>query len=238
MRPEIGAGGYARDDTTVEFYLRVNALLSRDLVVLDLGAGRGKASDDAVELRRDLVMLKGKVARVVGADVDPVVVGNPLLDEAHVIAAGAALPFADDSFDLVLCDWVLEHIDDVPGFVAELERVLKPGGWFCARTPNKWGYVGLAARLTPKPVAGAVLGRVQPGRQQQDVFQKYYRCNTLRAVAKRFPAVRWENCSYAGAATPAYHGGRRVLFRAIELFQKLVPSGMNTVLFVFIRKRG
>lgn len=238
MRPETGAGGYARDDATVEFYLRVNALLSPDHVVLDLGAGRGRASDDAVRLRRDLVTLKGKVARIVGADVDPVVVGNPLLDEAHVIPAGAALPFADESFDLVVCDWVLEHIDDVAGFVGEVERVLKPGGWFCARTPNKWGYVGLGARLTPRAAAGRLLAGAQPGRQERDVFEKHYRCNTLRAVRKSFPAAQWENCSYSGAATPAYHGGRRVLFRAIELFQKLVPAGMSTVLFVFIRKRG
>jgi SAM-dependent methyltransferase len=238
MRPEIGAGGYARDDTTVEFYLRVNALLAPDHVVLDLGAGRGRASDDAVRLRRDLVTLKGKVARVVGADVDPVVVGNPLLDEAQVIAAGTALPFADDSFDLVLCDWVLEHIEDAAGFVAEVQRVLKPGGWFCARTPNKWGYIGLAARLTPRTAAGRLLAGAQPGRQQRDVFDKHYRCSTLRAVRKSFPVAQWEDCSYSGSATPAYHGGRRWLFGAIELFQKLAPPAMHTVLFVFTRKRG
>lgn len=236
-RPEIGAAGYARDDTTVEFYLRINALLLPDHVVLDLGAGRGRSDEDDVGLRRSLVRLRGKVARVVGADVDPVVINNPLLDEAHVIEPGAALPFADNSFDVIVCDWVIEHMEDVAGLVGEIERVLKPGGWFCARTPNKWGYIGLTARLTPKALARSVLGSVQPGRQERDVFRKYYRCNTLGAVADSFPTSRWENCSYSGAATPAYHGGRRVLFRAIELFQKLAPSGMNTVLFVFIRKR-
>lgn len=237
-RPEIGAAGYARDDSTVEFYLRVNALLSPDHVVLDLGAGRGQVDEYPPGFRRNLVRLRGKVARVVGADVDPVVRDNPLLDEAHVIEVGAALPFADQSFDVVLCDWVIEHIEDVPGFAREVERVLKPGGWFCARTPNKWGYVGLAARLTPKGLAGAVIEQTQPGRQERDVFEKHYRCNTLGAVARSFPAERWKNCSYSGAATPAYHGGRRWLFGAIELFQTLAPSAMNTVLFVFMRKRG
>lgn len=237
-RPEIGAAGYARDDTTVAFYLRVNALLAPEHVLLDLGAGRGRAGEDTVALRRDLIRLKGKVARVVGADVDAVVMENPLLDEAHAIEAGAPLPFADASFDLVLCDWVIEHIEDIEGFAREVERVLKPGGWFCARTPNKWGYIGLAARFTPKSAAGRLLAGAQPGRQERDVFEKHYRCNTLGAVRKSFPAAQWENCSYSGSATPAYHGGRRALFWAIELFQKLAPKAMHTVLFVFMRRRG
>ena len=41
---------------------------------------------------------------------------------------GARLPFADASFDNVLCIEVLEHVPAPEAFVAELARVLKPGG--------------------------------------------------------------------------------------------------------------
>lgn len=44
------------------------------------------------------------------------------------VSAGAKLDFADATFDLVVSHEVFEHIDDVPGVVAELARILKPDG--------------------------------------------------------------------------------------------------------------
>jgi SAM-dependent methyltransferase len=236
FRPEIGAGGYARDDTTIEFYFRMNALLDKQSRVLDFGAGRGSSFDRDAGAARNLQALRGKVALLAGVDIDSAIQSNPSLDEAHVIGVDQPVPYENSTFDLVFCDWVVEHVENVPFFVAEIGRVLKPGGWFCARTPNKWGYIALGARLTPPIFEHRVLKAVQPDRLERDVFPKRYRLNTLRQIAGAFPAPAWRHFSYATAATPAYHGGHRLLFQAIDLFQKLMPSSMGTVLMVFIRK--
>jgi SAM-dependent methyltransferase len=45
-----------------------------------------------------------------------------------VAAAGENLPFEDASFDVVLCDNVVDHAEDPSGIVSEIARVLKPGG--------------------------------------------------------------------------------------------------------------
>ena len=56
------------------------------------------------------------------------------------LSAGSALelPFADDTFDKVICSEVLEHIPDYQIALAEIERVLKPGGLLCASVPRRW----------------------------------------------------------------------------------------------------
>jgi SAM-dependent methyltransferase len=59
--------------------------------------------------------------------------------ERVVNAAGERLPFAGSSFDLVLSHEVLEHVQDDRAAVAEMARVLKPGGRAVIFTPNR-GY--------------------------------------------------------------------------------------------------
>jgi SAM-dependent methyltransferase len=54
-------------------------------------------------------------------------------------AAGEALPFPDDSFDLALSHEVLEHVQDDYRAAAELVRVLRPGGRLVLFVPNR-GY--------------------------------------------------------------------------------------------------
>ena len=50
---------------------------------------------------------------------------------------GEAIPYPDNSWDIVFCCDVLEHVRDVPKVIAEISRVLKPGGVFCYDTLNR-----------------------------------------------------------------------------------------------------
>ena len=206
LYPETAVGGFSRVDGTIEFYTRVNALLHPDMTVLDFGAGRGLFLDDPPTYRRGLQNLRGKVARVVGIDVDPAVRENESLDEAHTVGIGEPLPLPDASVDLVVSDHVFEHVDDPDGVVAELDRVLKPGGWICARTPNRHGYIASGARLVPNRVHAKALERLQPQRQERDVFPTRYLLNTPAQLRRHFPAHRFEVVTYTHNSEPAYFG--------------------------------
>ena len=54
----------------------------------------------------------------------------------YVQGAAEALPFADDSFDLVTCQTVLIHVPDADAALAEMIRVTRPGGIVVACEPN------------------------------------------------------------------------------------------------------
>jgi SAM-dependent methyltransferase len=45
------------------------------------------------------------------------------------------MPFDDNSFDVLLCNHVLEHIDDEQKATSEIHRVLKKGGWAILQVP-------------------------------------------------------------------------------------------------------
>ena len=47
------------------------------------------------------------------------------------------MPYEDDSFDIILCNHVLEHIPDMEKALAEIKRILKPGGKAILNVPNE-----------------------------------------------------------------------------------------------------
>lgn len=237
LYPEVLAGGFSRVDGTVAFYQRVNALLRPDMMVVDFGAGRGRLAEDPVRYRRQLRQLRGKVALVLGVDVDEAVLSNPLVDQGLVVEQGQRLPIEDGTVDLVVSDFTFEHVSDPDWAAGELTRVLKHQGWLCARTPNKWGYIGIPTRLLPNRFHLAALRRLQPQKSPDDTFPTEYRLNTMTQLKQHFPPERFENCTYTLNSEPAYVGSSTVASRIVRAGYRLTPLRLGSMLFVFLRKR-
>jgi SAM-dependent methyltransferase len=235
--PETRFGGFTDVDGTVAFFNRVNALLAPSFVVLDVGCGRGAYGEDAVSLRKELRILKGKVAKVVGIDLDPAARDNPYVDEFHLIQ-GDRWPIDDESVDLVLSDNVVEHVEDPQKFFAEIGRVLKRGGYLCIRTPNRWSYVGLASTLTPNKHHSKVTSVVQEGRKAEDVFPTVYRCNSVRKLKRIMREGGFESVVYGYDAEPGYLSFSSVAYALGVLHQRIAPGFLRPSLFAFGRKTG
>ena len=234
--PEIGVAGFSHIDGTVAFYSIIAAALEPSFHLLEFGAGRGEhISDDPVVYRKSLSNFRGRVQRVVGADVDPVVASNPYVDQAVVLTPGAPLPFEDAAFDMIVSRYVFEHIDQAEETARELMRVLKPGGLLCAVTPNKWGYVAIGARLVPNRLHAKALTRVQPGRHQQDVFPTRYRMNSMGSLRRLFGKYG-HVMIYRASGEPAYYLGRMLPYAAFLLLHKLLPRPLATAIQLFVRK--
>jgi SAM-dependent methyltransferase len=238
LYPEYNAGGFSRDDEHIIFYSRVNALVHPGMRILDFGAGRGKLADDPDSYKRRLRCFRGRCARVVGVDIDPIVRRNPLLDEAHVIEPRRRLPFPEQSFDLVLSWAVWEHLEDPSWWAGELTRVVRPGGWICAWTPNRYGYIALGARLIPQRYHARVLGLLFRKPVGEDAFPTFYRLNTRRAIRQLFAADTFEDFSYAYSGEPRYHGENLLIARGVRRLNALLPEIAKAYLHVFLRKRG
>lgn len=235
--PESGFGGFSDIDGTIIFYSRVNSLLSSDSVVLDVGCGRGGYGEDKIELRRSLRVLKGKCRKVIGIDVDADAAQNPFIDEFRRLNLDdPKWPVETGSIDICLADNVLEHVSNPDGFWGELNRVLKPGGVFCFRTPNVLGYVSLIAKMIPEKYHQRLIKKGQPLRKEMDVFPAYYRCNTswkIRALMRRHG---FEGSVKLYEAEPSYLNFSKIAYCIGVLYQRLAPSIISNSIFGFVRK--
>jgi ubiquinone/menaquinone biosynthesis C-methylase UbiE len=176
-------GGYRRGDGSRTFYqwIRSTAGIAQAKV---LNVGAGPTPEPA--LRR----LRGEVGRLVGVDVDPIVMTNEDLDEAH-LSDGVSLPFPDGEFDFVYSDWTIEHVQKPVPFLREVRRVLKSGGQFFFRTTNRGHYVTMVAAHTPHWFHKLLANRVRDMTSKDHVpYPTYYLMNS--------PAVVRRNLQTAG----------------------------------------
>lgn len=228
------AGGFSPTNGTIDFYLRVSTFLRSDSVVVDLGAGRGGWYHvEKNALIRRIRDIKPHVKTFIGVDVDPAVMTNPTTTENRIME-GNRIPVEDASVDVIICDYVIEHIDDPQAFMAEINRVLRPGGVFCARTPHSFNYVSIAARLVPNSRHTSVLSGVQPARQTEDVFPTRYRMNTLRDIHRIFPG--WKSGSFIYRADPSYFFGSRIIYWLLNTLHGIMPRWFAGNLMVFLEK--
>lgn len=228
------ASGYSAMDGTVEFMLRVNSLITPVMRVLDVGAGRaGWVEHTKSKLKIELRSLRGKCAEYVGIDIDKAVLENKTTDINGLIVNGV-FPIKNESIDLILSDFVLEHVDDPSLFFSEVDRVLKPGGWFCARTPHKWHYVSIAARFIKNDKHSRWIKYIQPNRKGLDVFPTTYRMNTIGEIRRIFRG--FEDFSYIYPTEPSYFFGSEVIYKFISILHRVFPIIITGNLMVFMRK--
>lgn len=168
--------GAPKYNGTYTFYTLVRNEARSNSRLLNLGAGP--------PTHNPLCVLKGEVAEVVGADIDPVVLTNNELDCAFVIERDI-LPFPDASFDVAFSDYVLEHVEHPLAFLAEVHRVLKPGCSFFFRTPNIFHYVALVSRFTPQWVHTSVANSVRGLPEDAHApWPTFYRLNSRGVIGR------------------------------------------------------
>lgn len=238
---EIAVDNYSMRDPDVAFFSLIRSLYLRHNIqtVLDYGSGRNYYvqdfdSDLHSYFVRDLRDLRYNGAHVTAVDVSSAVLTHPTSDVQINITPGDPLPFADGQFDLVVSDFVFEHLEHPAEVSAELLRVVKPGGWIMIRTPNKFGYVAIIASLVPNRLHQKVLKFIQPYRKELDVFPVYYRVNTNSQVKKCFP-----NCEISiidDNWEPQYFYGKKWLYRINQFINHMLPSKLAVTSIFIIQK--
>ncbi|MFQ6099798.1 MAG: class I SAM-dependent methyltransferase [Anaerolineae bacterium] len=184
--------------------------------VLDLGCGRGGVME----------RLHPQAGFVAGLDPDMMSLREhraPALARACGLAE--ALPYADSSFDLVCCSWVLEHLPEPEQVFAEVARVLRFGGHFIFLTPNRCHPLVMfnqALRWTRGRLVGYLYGRAEP-----NTFPAFYRANAPVQIERLVRAAGLERVSLRFIGDPTYLAFNESLFWLACLLERVMPRRMG-----------
>jgi ubiquinone/menaquinone biosynthesis C-methylase UbiE len=210
MRP-----GWSSSGEQIEALVRGH--LTPDSRVLDLGCGRG----GMVEL------FWREVALAAGLDPDARSLDEHRAPGMPVVSGrGEQIPFAADSFDLVVCVWVLEHLRSPETVLREIRRVLRPKGHFVFLTPNlrnpllAFNRLGRALPLLQRRLVPRLYGRVEA-----DTFPVQYRANTEGAIRSLAERSGLEVAALRAVPDPTYLAFNGFMFRASVMSEGLMPRG-------------
>jgi SAM-dependent methyltransferase len=166
--------------------------------VMDLGCGAG----DSVVQFRDV----NPDVRWVGVDIErsPEVAARRRTDAEFVVFDGVSLPFEDGSFGAIYCKQALEHVRAPAPLLAEVARVLRPGGLFAGSTSqlepfhsfSTWNYTPYGFKLLCEE-AGLSLVELRPGIDSLAVIVN--RGLGMRRLTRRWWAVESPLNRVAGA---------------------------------------
>jgi SAM-dependent methyltransferase len=159
---------------------------------------------------------------------------SPLLTRGvDLVASEEALPFAPNAFDLVVSGFSLQWVNDLPGALAQVRRMLAPDGLFLACFPGGASLVELRAALAQaeEEICGGASPRVSPFVDLRDLGSLLQRAGfalpvtdvdafTLRYDSMLSLCAELRAMGAANALTQRSHKPLRrdVLLRAAEIY--------------------
>ena len=194
----------------------IEAHLEPEDVLLEVGCGR-KAEV--------LAKFRGRAKRLIGVDPVTFELDPEVADDIELVNGDMArTTLASASVDLAISRALMEHVERPRPALAEIHRVLKPGGRYVFLAPNLGDYGSILAWLTPNRYHPKIVQKVE-GRQLNDTFPAFFRCNTRGAVQKLCDStgLELERCDYLGQY-PAYFQFNSALFLLATGYEKLISK--------------
>jgi SAM-dependent methyltransferase len=197
--------------------------------ILEIGAGPSNPTSDYLK----------SLGELHGIDVDSEVLQNLALQTSAVIVD--KFPFPDNAFDSCVSNYVCEHLDDPKEHLEEIWRVLKPGGTYIFRTPNRLHYTAVVSSLTPHSFHLKTANKLR-AIDGHDPYPTRYRLNSRAQILRAAQQTGFE-VEYLRLVEkePSYGMSSRLLFLIFTAYERLVNSaemlaGFRSSLFVALRK--
>lgn len=197
-RQEQFRDAYARLTPTwrrsLELYRdQIDHLVTPTSRLLDVGCGHGTLLKDVY----------AKTPHCYGLEPDAAALAKNTLIPHKAVGFVEHMPFEDNFFDVIVLEWVLEHLDNPVESFREIHRVLKPGGHVVFITPNAWNYNTWLIRAVPNRFHAFFTKRLY-GRPDGDTYPVRYRINAAKTMDRVLGSVGFVRSSLILNGDPTY----------------------------------
>lgn len=180
-------------------------------VLLDAGCGK----------KGIMNKYKGRLKYAIGIDLSfsALKVNNVL--NSYVQGSLNMLPFADNTFDVIISQWAVEHIPDPEVCFREFYRVLKKGGGIILVTNSIHHPLMFFSSIFPEKIRDAVKTKLLPPEIEEDTFPTYYRCNTLKRMEAVLGKIGFTKAFDCYVGDPSFFIFSKLLFPLLLFYEKI-----------------
>lgn len=182
-------------------------------LILDLGCGRTSLAADQIQ----------SAAASVGVDLSYSDLERNQVVTYRVLADGEALPFSDNSFDLIVSQWAVEHFANPRLVFGQIARVLDSGGRCVLFTTNAHNYIPVLSRLLGARTQRVLIRRLLR-RAEHESFATHYRANTVHKLRRLCEGVGLRPTEIRYVGNPFYLAFSPWLFHLALLFEKITDK--------------
>lgn len=202
------------------YHQALHSLVPKGCRWADLGCGHQMFAEWMDPEEQELA---SRASLLVGVDLDFEGLRKNHFAHLRIMANLEQLPIPTGGFDLVTANMVMEHVENPGPVLAEVRRVLAPGGLFIFHTPNRFNPLIRIASVTPKAIKNRLVGILE-GRKEEDIFRTFYRANCSEDI-------------HALANASGFEVRKIAAIRSSALTASLGPISVPELIFLRILER-
>jgi len=203
-----------------------NEIFFPGAVVLDAGCGKESA-----------VPLNNGLETRVGVDISHLFLMSNKNVNLKIVADLESLPFKNATFDVILSQYVMEHLKNPEKVISEFRRVTKDRPTILILTTNALNYIALATHLMPFSIQRFIKKRFLRI-PEDEIYPVYYRCNTIFKLNRMMRRIGFENEKSVFVGGPFYFAFSLPLFRVAMLFERITDGMLRFLKFYVVVRYG
>jgi SAM-dependent methyltransferase len=199
----------------VGYYFKqyLSQYINENSEILEIGCGHQSFGSEYYKIAK----------RRVGIDPDnQALIQNKIMNE-KICCRIDNIPDSIDKFDVVIAQWVMEHLEDPKKDIKVISNLCKTGGHFIFMTTNIYSPLMLISKILPIKIK-KIIRRVLLGVDEDDTYPTRYKLNSYSRIEKYLGDAGFRKVELHLIGAPSYFSWCTPLMKFNILFNKIIGN--------------